>query len=192
MTAELTKDQLIRVLPKKMRKNINDDLVDNINNIVTDPLIRDAFKENLLSYTNVMRDGRFKIQQYLEAVHYVSHKLFGSTNIEAYTKTFPGRYQRYVDNGTAQKDIASYVTAYNKNKLVNLIMEQTLVPSNILNAHLYQEALNVNADLMHNAKSEKVRADAANSLLTHLKMPETTKIELDVSLKEDKFLEWQR
>jgi hypothetical protein len=38
---------------------------------------------------------------------------------------------------------------------------------------------------MVTAKSEKVRTDAANTLLTHLKMPEKTKVELDVNVKED-------
>ena len=38
---------------------------------------------------------------------------------------------------------------------------------------------------MMNAKSEKVRCDAANSLLTQLKMPETQKVELDIGVKED-------
>ena len=38
---------------------------------------------------------------------------------------------------------------------------------------------------MSNAKSEKVRCDAANSLLTHLKMPETQKVELDIKVAED-------
>ncbi len=33
--------------------------------------------------------------------------------------------------------------------------------------------------------SDKVRSDAANSLLTHLKQPETSKIELDVKVTED-------
>ena len=33
--------------------------------------------------------------------------------------------------------------------------------------------------------SPKVRSDAANSLLTHLKMPETQKVELDLNVKED-------
>jgi hypothetical protein len=41
---------------------------------------------------------------------------------------------------------------------------------------------------MVNANSEKVRSDAANSVLTHLKPPETKKIELDISVKEDKSL----
>jgi len=36
-----------------------------------------------------------------------------------------------------------------------------------------------------NARSEKVRSDAANSLLTHLKKPETKQIELNIGIKED-------
>jgi hypothetical protein len=38
---------------------------------------------------------------------------------------------------------------------------------------------------MTSANSEKVRCDAANSLLTHLKMPETQKVELEIGVKED-------
>lgn len=156
-----------------------------MNNTLSDPEMFEAYRDNLLSYTKVMADGRFKVSEYINAVRYVSHKLMGCTNIDAYTKTFPDKYQRFMAQGVQAKDIASYVTAYNKSKLVNLIFEQTLIPSYVLNQDLYQKALNVQAELMVSAKSEKVRADAANSLLTHLKMPEKQKVELEVSVKED-------
>jgi hypothetical protein len=145
----------------------------------------ESYRDNLLSYTKVMADGRFKVQEYVNAVKYVSHKLMGTTNIEAYSKTFPDKITRFAAQGVTAKDIASYVTAYNKSKLVNLIFEQTLIPSYVLNQDLYQKALNVQAELMVTARSEKVRSDAANSLLSHLKMPETQKVELDVKVKED-------
>ena len=76
------------------------------------------------------------------------------------------------------------MSAYNKNKLVNLVYEQTLIPTHVLNADIYQKAINVQADLMLNAKSEKVRSDAANSLLNHLKKPETHKVEMNIGIKE--------
>jgi len=186
MSNVLTREQFIRVLPKKMKKNINQELINSINSIIADPIVKEAYRDNLLSYTGIMANGRFKLDSYIDAVRYVSFRLMGATNIVAYTKTFPDRYQRLANNNTSQKDIASLVTAYNKNKLVNLIYEQTLIPSHILNADLYQKALNTQADLMINANSEKVRTDAANSLLTHLKIPETQKIELDIGIKEDK------
>ena len=181
----LTVDQFKLALPDKVKKSVNQELIDQVNATLSEPEMFEAYRDNLLSYTKVMADGRFKVQEYVNAVKYVSHKLMGSTNIEAYTKTFPDKYQRFMAQGVAAKDIASYVTAYNKSKLVNLIFEQTLIPSYVLNQDLYQRALNVQADLMVNAKSEKVRCDAANSLLTQLKMPEVTKVELDIGVKED-------
>lgn len=184
MTA-LTVDQFKQALPDKVKKSINQELIDQINTTLSDPEMYESYRDNLLSYTKVMADGRFKVQEYVNAVKYVSHKLMGATNIEAYSKTFPDKITRFAAQGVTSKDIASYVTAYNKSKLVNLIFEQTLIPSYVLNQDLYQRALNVQADLMISAKSEKVRSDAANSLLSHLKMPETQKVELDVKVKED-------
>jgi hypothetical protein len=181
----LTVDQFKMALPDKVKKSINQELVDQINQTLSDPEMYEAYRDNLLSYTKVMADGRFKVQEYVNAVKYVSHKLMGATNIEAYSKTFPDKIQRFAMQGVTPKDIASYVTAYNKSKLVNLIFEQTLIPSYVLNQDLYQKALNVQAELMVSARSEKVRSDAANSLLSHLKMPETQKVELDVKVKED-------
>jgi hypothetical protein len=181
----LTVDQFKMALPDKVKKSINQELVDQINQTLSDPEMYEAYRDNLLSYTKVMADGRFKVQEYVNAVKYVSHKLMGATNIEAYSKTFPDKIQRFAQQGVTPKDIASYVTAYNKSKLVNLIFEQTLIPSYVLNQDLYQKALNVQAELMVSARSEKVRSDAANSLLSHLKMPETQKVELDVKVKED-------
>ena len=181
----LTLDQFKLALPDKVKKSINQELIDQINNTLSDPEMFESYRDNLISYTKVMADGKFKVTQYIDAVRYVSFKLMGCTNIEAYTKTFPDKYQRFIQQGIVAKDIASYVTAYNKSKLVNLIFEQTLIPSHVLNQDLYQRALNVQADLMMNAKSEKVRCDAANSLLTQLKAPEVKKVELDIGIRED-------
>lgn len=181
----IQEEQFKSLLPKQYKGTITQEVMDSINNALTDPIAMEAFKENLLSYTSVMKDGKFKIGDYINAVKYVSLKLLGHSNVKAYFKTFPDRHQKFIDEGTSDKDISAYVAAYNKNKLVNLIMAQTLVPHHVLNNHMYQEALNVQFELMKDAKSEKVRSDAANSLLTHLKPPETTKIELDIGVKED-------
>lgn len=184
MTA-LTLETFRTALPDKVKKTINQELMDSINKTLSDPDMYETYRENLLSYASVMADGRFKMESYVSAVKYVSHKLMGASNIAAYIKTFPDKYQDFINRGIETKDIASYVTAYNKSKLVNLIMEQTLIPSYVLNQDLYQKALNVQAELMLTAKSEKVRSDAANSLLTQLKMPEVNKVQLDVNVKED-------
>lgn len=181
----LTLETFKTALPDKIKKTINQELMDSINKTLSDPDMYETYRENLLSYASVMADGRFKMESYVSAVKYVSHKLMGASNIAAYIKTFPDKYQDFINRGIETKDIASYVTAYNKSKLVNLIMEQTLIPSYVLNQDLYQKALNVQAELMLTAKSEKVRSDAANSLLSQLKMPEVNKVQLDVNVKED-------
>ncbi len=181
----LTVDALKGVMPKRQKHNISKALVDELNLIVTDPEARDSFRENLLGYTNVLQDANIRLPTYIEAVKYVSYKLLGYTNQDAWIKTFPHRYQRCKDDGKDAGFIRATVSCYNRNKVVNLILEQTLVPSYVLNQDLYQKALNIQAKLMITADSEKVRTDAANSLLVHLKQPETTKVTLDVNVKED-------
>lgn len=187
---KLTKEQFSKVLPKKCSNALTDEMLDNINNLFNDQQLRENFRDNLLSYTGVLQEGRYKLQSYIDAVRYVSHKLLGSGDTEAYAKTFPDRFQRLIDEGATNKTISSYANAYKKNVLVNKIFEQTLIPSYILNADLYQKAINVQASLMTDEDvSPKVRSEAANSLLSHLKMPETTKIELDVGVKKDKSID---
>lgn len=181
----LTTEEFQAALPAKVKKSVNQVLIDQINAVISEPALYEQYKDNLISYTSVMMDGKFKIENYIEAVKYVSHKLLGASNIDAYIKTFPAKYQGFLNANVSAKDIASYVSAYNKGKLVNKILEQTLVPSHVLNHAMYQQALNVQADLMINAKSEKVRSDAAAHLMNALKLPETIKVELDIGVKED-------
>jgi hypothetical protein len=180
MTDLLDKETFIRCLPKKCKPTVSVAVVAEINKGITShPEIRDNYRENLLGFTDVMREGKYKMQSYIEAVRYVSYKLMGNNNTIAYTKTFPDRYLRLMNQGAEPKDISAYACTYNKNKLVNLIFAQTLVPTHVLNADIHQEAINVQASLMRTAVSEKVRTDAANSLLTHLKPPESG-MKLDV------------
>jgi len=185
----LSEEQFKRVLPKHMKIKITPEMLKSINDVMGDPQLRENYRDNLLSYTSVMMEGKFKIQSYIDAVRYVSFKLMGASNVEAYTKAFPDRFNRLINEGADDKTISSYVAAYNKNMLVNKIMEQTLIPVHVFNADIYQKAINTQAMLMTTANSEKVRSDAANSLLTHLKAPEVKKIELDVGIKQDKTIE---
>ena len=175
-----TVEDVKKAVPSHIRSNITQPLVDILNNIAADPLIAEDIRNNFVSYSAVLKEGKFKVEDYLNAVAYVSYKIMGNTNEESYAKTFPQRYSALIAKGTAKKDIASYVSAYNKGKLVNLILEQTLVPSWVLNQDLYQKAINVQADLMQNAQSEKVRAEAANSLLTHLGKPKEGSFQISI------------
>lgn len=185
----LTLEQFRQALPEQMTPAVNQELVDTVNASLKDPEAMEIFKENLLSFTNVLQQGKFTLEQYINAVKYVGFKVMGLSNKDAYIKTFPDKYPNFIAKGVSEKDIASYITAYNKSKLVNLIYAQSLIPTHILNAPLFQQAINVQASLMLNAKSEMVKFNAANSLLTHLKPPEAAKIELDISVNRSNIID---
>lgn len=172
MSAPITKELVAHALPGNLKSAATDQLADMINQISTDPLIAEQIRDNFLSYTSVLKDGKFKVEDYLNAVAYCSYKLMGDSNQDAYFKTFPQRYANLVAAGRTPKEISSYVAAYAKGQLVNKIMEQTLVPSWVLNQHMYQAALNTQFKIMTDEDvSPKVRSDAADSLLTHLAKP---------------------
>lgn len=182
----LSIDVLKKALPDKYKRGLSQEVLDNINQTLSDPDLHEVYRNNFMSYLTVLGDGKYKITDYLSAVKYCTHKLMGNSNIDSYIKTFPDRYGDMLTRGLSAKEISSIVSIYNKGKLVNTIMEQSIIPSWVINQDLHQKAINVLADLMMNANSEKVRADSANSLLVHLKPPEVKKVELDIGVKANK------
>lgn len=181
----LTLESVRKSVPSHLRNNVSQDLVDNLNNIALDPIMAEDIRNNFVSYSSILKEGKFKLEEYLNAVAYVSYKIMNNTNEEAYAKTFPQRYAKLIANGTSKKDIASYVSAYNKGKLVNLILEATLVPTWVLNQDIHQKAINRLADLMQNATSEKVQVEAASSLLTHLGKPKEGNFQINIGETEN-------
>lgn len=181
---KLTLDNVKKAVPAKLKDSIEQSFVDKLNNLANDPIVADQIRNNFISYAHVINDGKFSIEEYLSAVKYVSFKLMNLTNIDSYARTFPQRYAGLLARGTSQKDIASYVSAYNRGKLVNLILEQTLVPSWVLNQDIYQKAINTQAELMNNAKSERVKCMAADSILKALAKPEAAGPLVNIDMKE--------
>jgi hypothetical protein len=122
----------------------------------------------------------------MNAVAYVSYKMMGYSNQDSYYRTFPDRHAVLVARGASSKDISSYVAAYNKNKLVNNILEQAMIPIYILNQDAVQRAINTQIEIMTDTDNSAVaRTQAANSLLTHLVKPkEAAKIELNIGTEE--------
>lgn len=183
-SSQLTVELVAKALPSHLKRAATQSLVDQLNNLQTDPEVADAIRENFLSYTKVLQEGRFKTEDYLSAVKFVSYKLMGYTNQDAYLRTFPDRHQEHINAGRTPQEVSAYVSMYAKGKLVNLILEQTLVPTWVLNQDTYQKAINVLADEMVNARSEMVRVTAANSILQHLKKPEAAGPLINIDQRE--------
>ena len=181
---DITKDQILRGLPQKhLAKYVTDELLDVINSEPNSE-IRRTYKENFLSFSSVLAEGRYSMLAYAQAIKFVSHKLLGDNSTVAYSKVFPDRYQELVNKGTPSKEISSFASSYSKNQLVVKILEQSLVPTHILNSGIYQEAINTQAELMRTARSETVRQKAAESLIVNLKAPEAAKVEIDMNIND--------
>lgn len=184
-TDHMTKEMLTGSLPdKRFRKYVTDDLVDMVNS-ETNSELRRVFRDNILTYSSVLSTGKHSLAAYINAVKFVSLRLMGDKSSAAYSKVFPDRYHNLIQKNTSASQIASFADNYGKNGLVTKIMEQTLVPTHILNAGVYQQAINVQVELMNSANSELVRQKAAESLLSNLKAPETAKVEIDVNYGGD-------
>ena len=181
----ISKELVIKAVPPNLKNAVSDDLVDRLNAITSDQILAEEVRNNFISYASVLREGKFKLEDYLNAVTYVSHRLNGDTQHDAYFKTFPSRYQNLMALGKTPKEISNYVAMFNKGKLVQKIQEQTLTPAWVLNQDMFQAALNTNYQIMIDEDvSPKVRVEAANSLLTHLQKPKEVTPAVNIDLRE--------
>ena len=180
----LTVEDIKAALPDHLKNAATQGLADILNQLSGDPEAAAAIRETFLGHTKVLNEGKFKLEDYANATAYVSYKLMGYTNQEAYARTFPQRYQALVARGASSKDISAYVAIYNRGKLVNLVLEQALIPVWVINQDVFQKAVMTQLDIMQTAKSEMVRMQAANSLLTHIKPPEKKQIDLNITTPE--------
>ena len=180
----LTYDDLTKVLSPRLAKAVPPSVITHINDMLSDPDMCETYRDNLVSYQSILTEGKWKLSSYVDAVKFVSHKLRGISNKEAYLLTFPNKQLEWDTKNTSDKDQYSYISMYAKGKLVTKILEQAIMPTWIVNQELFQEALNNQAELMRHAKSEMVRFSAGKSILETLKRPDAVELKVDMSTKE--------
>ena len=161
---------------------ITQELVDKLNDWGKDPKLMESYGENVLSYIGVLKEGKFKITDYMNAVRFVSYKLMGHSDIDAYIITFPDRYERLIADGVPREEMSPYVSAYKKNALVVKIFEQTVIPINVLNNHMAQDSLNELMKIGLHGRSEMARVAALSKVLDKTDAPETKKMQLDMNV----------
>ncbi|AUR87150.1 hypothetical protein HYP58_gp04 [Vibrio phage 1.097.O._10N.286.49.B3] len=182
---KMTEEDFKAALPAQMKKNVNTALLDKVNDLIANDDAREEFRDNIIGMSHVLKEGKFKLDSYVNAVRYIGFTMQGKKNQEAYALTFPDKTKKWGQMGKTAKDISAAVSIYNKSKLVNLVREAAMIPAAIYNADVFQEAVNTQAHLMRTAHSEKVRSDAAACLIKELRPPEIQKVELDIAVKED-------
>lgn len=182
----LTVKQVQEALPVSFRSNVSQDMVNQLNSLSTDPEEARIIRDNVISFAKVLQTGQHKISDYVRASMYVSYKLMGHSNLEAYKKTFPERYARMVKEAKPANYISSIVSAYNKGELVTKITERSIVPAWVLNQDVFQKAIETQAEIMTDtAVPARDRVAAANSIIMALKKPDAVKTELEVTVKND-------
>ncbi len=190
MKDQLSLQELRNAVPKKSKNTVTQELVDTINQMAYDEEFMQDYRNNILGYVGILKDGRYKVTDYLNAVRYVSFRLMGNNKITSYIKTFPDRYEKFLLKGASAKTISSYSTSYSKGELVIQLLEQSMVPVYIMNQDMFQEALNKQKSIMNNDEASfKVQSDAANSLLTHLKPPEEKKVDIQIDVKQHSYID---
>lgn len=182
----LSIEQVRGSVPRSFRKNITEEFLDKLEDSLKNEEIANHIKENFLSYSNVLADcdNTITIWDYVNAVKFISYKIMGYSIDEAYKRTFPQKIEKCIKEGKTSW-INKYANAYNQNKIVNKIYEQTLIPSYVLNAPLYQRALNVLADMI---ESDEIRGmakvKACETILNYTKPPEVAKAEVTVNVQQ--------
>lgn len=186
----MTEEEFKRCLPANLKGSIDDSIRLQLNKCLADPNMREALSQNLIGYTNVITQGRFKLSSYISAVQYCTYKSMGDTNVLAYKKTFPEKWTEWENQNVPLNQRTSYITVFNKSKLVTLIYQALAIPTSILNADVFQEAINTQRSLMMDPKvSPMVRCQAAKALMDCLKPEEVKQMEVAVNIKESDTVE---
>lgn len=166
----------------KMKSRLaTDDILEEIANIVTeDDSLDGHLQDKIVSFSSVMKTGRYKSLDYVKAVQFCSYLSIGDTQIDAYRKTFPKRAA-----AKTQNSLQSGASIYASGDLVQKIMAQSMVPVHIMFNSERFKAINILSELMTNSDNERIRMESADKMLGHIKPPEESKLTLDIGIKDD-------
>ena len=154
-----------------------------------DPL---AFIDRLVSWSSILRGGRYKTTEYIKAVNFCSLRAMDFTVLDAYKRTFPERLSRREAGKRVPKPegtIRASASIYSTGALVHGIMSQMQIPLHIMMMSQRVKMAMKLADLAMNASSERVQMEAADRLLSHIVAPEVKKMELDIGFRADDTIE---
>lgn len=186
----MTEEEFKRCLPANLKGSLDDSIREQLNKCLEDPYTRETMSQNLLGYTTILSQGKFKLESYINAVRYCTYKTMGDNNITAYKKVFPERITEWEAAKLPVNAINAYVSAFNKSKLVTLVYQSLAIPTSILNQDVFQEAINVQRQLMLDPSVKPlVRCQAAKALMDTLKPEEVKQMELSVQVKESNIVE---
>jgi hypothetical protein len=182
---ELSLEVVQSQLPNAKKLMVDQGVLDDLNKLSNDIDYGPEFLESYLSHLKVLADApRANHTQYLNAMKFFSLVEAGNTLTDAYIKVFPERYEQakrsYPDPEAGKEIIRGNASRYNSTKLLSDIRRVATIPVQLVFRHTLIDAIQVNAELMHNAKSEMVRQKAAADLMRELKPSDDAVLEVKV------------
>lgn len=189
-SSEFTVEGLKEVMPRGYRGYIDDNLVDKLNRWGEEDSKEETewYRENFCTYLGVIEGRNVSLDRYIKAVKYCSLRLLGVNIIDSWTRTFPEKVDRVKKDTEGDDELfksrcQDYATAYNTTKLVVMIMGQSLVPSYIVNAPYYQEAINKLVEIIRDktVRNGMTKVKACEAILNATKQPEVIENNVNVN-----------
>lgn len=185
---KVTVEELKILYPIKVAGKVLEQAAEILNTATEDMdyVMAKEFRDNCLSFIDILKNSKSRVSfaDYVNACKFATFKLAGNTDVRAYALTFPSRIRRMERDKVPNSHLYQYASIYSKNKTVVEVMAKLVVPTHIMFQDIFHQAVKVQSELMLDDKiSPKVRSDAANSLMTHLKTPEVKQAELKVDVQ---------
>lgn len=185
---KVTVEELKILYPVKVAGKVLEQAAEILNTATEDMdyVMAKEFRDNCLSFIDILKNSKSRVSfaDYVNACKFATFKLAGNTDVRAYALTFPDRIRRMERDKVPNSHLYQYASIYSKNKTVVEVMAKLVVPTHIMFQDIFHQAVKVQSELMLDDRiSPKVRSDAANSLMTHLKTPEVKQAELKVDVQ---------
>ncbi len=170
-------------LDSRLANPVTKELLDTI--VSYGHLDEDDLSSGIVEFSHILGGkGGHKVNDYVQAVAFCTHRIMNDSQVAAYKKVFPERCK-----GKTEGAIAGKASIYSNGKLITQILGFAQVPTHLLYMRERHMAVRKLADLVSTGFTERIQLDAADKLLTHIKPPEEVKIELDVGLGAQEMLD---
>ena len=187
---EVTLFDLQCAMPSK-KNVVTQEIVDIINKVQEEPEFQgETLLQTMVTYQNVLQNAKVGIKEYISAIRFCAYLISMDDNYtEAYKRTFFDR--KFVKdrvnldtNDPRYGELTSAASRYRRSKLVVDVLTLSQVPLVLLYGGLRHKAIGVLANTMMTAKYDRDKISAAEKLLQHTADMSTTKIDLDIRVKE--------
>jgi len=178
----LNAEEIWELLPRSIRNRVPRRFVEKYANTEIDENFSDIFVENFFSYMHLIGTNvRTNFKHYINAIKFVTYTNTGANKLEAYAAVFPEKYKLCMEEmpqPEGEHKFKRMVYSYATSKTVSELTQQTTVPAWLVNAPVFQLAVNESVRIMLDDETPvDIKQKAADSLMARLQQPEVLKVE---------------